>query len=113
MRGRRSEVVQPAAVAVVARHDAADHPITVDRDEEQLRLHGELATDIGARVVPRARKARLLPQAQIQLTQRIYGGARRVVEREGADVDRHGHSSDRDARMPASTVRASTHSASA
>jgi len=95
--GRAREVVQPPAVAVVAGHHRPHHSALVDRDEEQLRLHRELAADVLVRVVPRPRQPGGLPERHDVL---------RVGDVEGADGDRHGIESARDeASVDGSTQR--------
>src|SRR4051794_37135711 len=73
---RDGDVVDPAAVAVIAGHRGGHQLAPVLAHEEQLGLHRQLALDVLARVVPGPGQAALLPERDDRV---------RVRPREGTD----------------------------
>src|SRR5262245_43874538 len=59
---RHGQVIDPAAMPFVTRHHARHDRAVGHADQEELGLHRELARDVLARVVPRAREPTFFPE---------------------------------------------------
>ncbi len=62
MRGRDSQIVDPAAMAFKAEHGAGNEFICLHADDEHLWLHSELAGNVFVRIVPWAGELASLPE---------------------------------------------------